>query len=108
MEGCPVASGGFDLAAFVRASCERQGVPVLVSDAGIVGQVSALLGGGAGGAARRTPGAPRPTSSEAPDDLDSVRIEHSAAQGWGDDHSIDNGRNDGGLAGEGDAFPLGA
>jgi hypothetical protein len=35
-----------ELAEWVRASCEAQGVAVFVTDAGVVARVSALLGGG--------------------------------------------------------------
>lgn len=46
-----------ELAEFVEASCRRQGVPVKVEDAGVVGRVAALLLGGEAG----TGDSPAPT-----------------------------------------------
>lgn len=38
--------------AWVKASCEAQGVPVKVEDSRVLREVGVLLGGGAGGGAR--------------------------------------------------------
>lgn len=89
-----------ELAAFVTRSCERQGVAVFVTDARVVGDVVALLGGGRGGGeAKPAPALPAP--SELPDDLDSVGVELSGPRRSGsDDGVVHDGSDDGGLAGE--------
>lgn len=98
---------GEALAAWVEASCEAQGVPVKVTDAGAVDRVVVLLGGGVGG--RAQPALPAPAASELPDDGNSVGVEFSGARGpRADDHSVNDGVHDGGLAGEVERFPLGA
>lgn len=99
MIGCPVDRPPFDLAAFVAASCERQGVPVKVSDSVVVGRVAALLGAGRGGGGAK-PAPAAPARSELPHDLDSVRVERSGTGSAGaDDDLIDDRPDDGGLAG---------
>ena len=89
-----------ELAEFVARSCERQGVPVKVTDAVVVGRVAALLGAGTdGGGAKPAPAAPAP--SELPDDLDTVRVEAAGTRGTrSDDGMVNEGGDDGGLAGE--------
>jgi hypothetical protein len=58
---------GEQLAAWVVASCERQGVPVKVTDSVVVSQVTVLLGGRADGivseCAWRKPAGRPPTQS---------------------------------------------
>jgi len=89
---------GDELAAFVTRSCERQGVPVFVTDAAVLARVTALLGAG--------PPAPpkaggRPAPSKTPHQLDPVRIERTSARGTGsDDGVIEDRRHDRRLAGE--------
>lgn len=89
-----------ELATFVRRSCERQGVPEFVTDAGVIAGVVVLLGGGtAGGAAKPAPA--RPAASEPPDGGDSVRVEASGVGRAGSDHGvIEHSGDDGGLSGE--------
>ena len=48
-----------ELAAFVKRSCEAQGVPLKVTDARVIDDVAALLAAGTGGAWRQ-PGHARP------------------------------------------------
>jgi len=94
-----------ELAEFVARSCERQGVPVKVTDAAVVGRMAALLGAGAdGGGAKPAPAAP--ARSELPDDLDAVRVEHSGAGCAGTDHGmVDDRADDGRLAGQVEVRP---
>ena len=89
-----------DLAEFVRRSCERQGVPEFVTDAGVIaGVVVLLVGGTAGGEAKPAPA--RPAASEPPDGGDSVWVEASGVGGAGsDDGVVEHGGHDGGLSGE--------
>ena len=68
----------FDLSAFVAASCERQGVPVKITDPLVHGRVALLLSGRAvRGAAERLPD--RRAGSESPDQLDAVGVEAPAS-----------------------------
>lgn len=98
---------GEALAAWVAASCERQGVPLRVADAGVVRRVAVLLGGARPDAGEARTG--RAPPSELPDDLDSVGVERASTRRAGaDDHSVHYGGDDGGLAGEVERFPLGA
>lgn len=89
---------GDDLAEFVTRSCERQGVPVFVTDAAVLGRVSALLGAG--------PPAPpkaggRPATSKTPDQFDPVRVELASPRAAGSDHGVIEDRSDDrSLAGE--------
>ena len=65
---------GFDLAGFVALSCARSGVPVKVTDPGVVRDVVTLLSGsgvGHGGAV------PTQARSDPPDRVDSVRVEEA-------------------------------
>src|SRR5690242_14400555 len=88
-----------ELAAWVPASCARQGLPVKVTDAGVVKAVAMLLqtGAEAGHARRRAPtGAPL---LQAPDNVGTVGIEASAAMNARvDDRMIEHGRNNGDLS----------
>lgn len=69
------------------ASCDLQGVPVVVSDAGIVGRVGVLLGGrGAAGASRSGDRSAR--RSAAPAGNDSARIDRPGAGGSGLDGGV--------------------
>ena len=89
-----------EVAAFVEASCRRQGVPVKVTDAAVVGRVSALLRGGPPGSGRSPERTDRPRS-ESPDGIDPGRVESSGSGGAGSDHDVVEDRfDDGGLAGE--------
>lgn len=99
---------GEALAAFVTRSCEAQGVPVRLADAGVVGRVVVLLGGDPPARAAK-PSADGSPPSELPRDLDSVGVELSGARGPGPDHDVINdGGDDGGLAGEVEVGPSAA
>lgn len=88
-----------DLAAFVEASCLRQGVPVRVTDAAVVARVVALLGVGVAG--RKRSGTAAPAASELPDEFDAVGVEASSTGGAGSDYGVvEDGSDDGGLAGQ--------
>lgn len=94
----------FDLAEFVAASCEAQGVAVFVTDAAVVARVAALLGGGVPGGGRQ-PAPDTPPVSELPHDRHAVGVEAGASSAGSDDSVIDQGTNDGGLAGEAQVGP---
>jgi hypothetical protein len=84
--------------AWVEASCVSQGLPVHVTDLGILGQVAGLLGAGPG-ASR---GAPRRSApgSGAPDGREPCGVEAVVATaGGGDGDVVDDGGDDGVLAG---------
>ena len=91
------------VADWVRASCAAQGLPVLVTDPGVLSVVAVLLTGRAapGGPQRFCAGPPgRPTGSEPPHGLDPVRVHAPGPGGSGsDDDVIDHGTHDLGLAG---------
>lgn len=76
---------GEDLAAFVVRSCEAQGVPVFVTDAAVLARVCALVGTAPPAPAAGGRTAP---ASQAPHQLDTVRVE--AASSWvpGPDHGV--------------------
>lgn len=83
---------------WVEASCASQGLPVLLADLGILGQVAGLLGAGPGAsrvAPRRTP-----TGSGAPDGCEPVGVEAVvAASGGGNQEVVKDGCDDRVLAG---------
>ena len=91
------------VAAWVQASCDAQGVPVLVTDAGVVADVAVLLTGRAapGGPQRFCAGPPgRPPVSEPPDGGHSVVVHAAGSWATGsDDGMIHHGGHDLGLAG---------
>ena len=94
-----------ELAAFVRRSCAAQGVEVFVTDAGVMDRVGALLGAATAGSGHSAAegGA---VSSESPDDLGPVGVEGLGTGGSGSDHDVVNdGGDDGGLAGEVEVRP---
>lgn len=104
MNGCPVDRPGFDLAAWVAASCARHGVPVKVTDAGVISDVVVLVGSG-GGRPQAERGA-RPAPSEPPDDVDSVRVELSGPTlAGGDVGVVDDRRDDGGSDSQTEVVP---
>lgn len=91
---------GDDLAVFVARSCAAQGVPVRLSDAGVVRRVVALLGGDPPAKAAEPPADGAPLS-ELPDDVDSVGVELPSAGFARSDHDVVNdSRHDRSLAGE--------
>ena len=91
------------IAAWVTASCAGQGVPVLVTDPGVLSGVVVLLTGRAApeGPQRVCAGPPgRPAGSESPHGLDPGRVHASGPWASGsDDDVVDNGAHDLGLAG---------
>lgn len=99
-----------ELAAWVEASCVAQGVGVKVSDPAVVRAVCALLSTGAAGpkAPQRRRGPPS-GASEAPEGSNPGRVEAlSARDAWSDDGVVEDGGDDGGLAGEVEPGPLGS
>lgn len=83
---------GDELAAFVARSCAAQGVPVRVSDAGVVVRVVTLLGAGPPAPdlrAGRTAGPSQP-----PNDADSVRVQTTGTRDSGSDHHVVHDRSD--------------
>lgn len=89
------------LRAWVAASCEAQGLEVLVSDPGVVARVGVLLGGRE--AARRPPagGEHGFRQSQSPGGQNSARVESSASGvGGGDGRVVQHGADDGGLPGQ--------
>lgn len=97
------------LAAWVAASCERQGLPVKVTDTRVVGQVASLLSEGRarpGRQAQRRQAAP-PPDSQPPDRADSCRVERVAA-GRFDHGVVEHSGHDGVLPAEVQIRPLSA
>jgi len=92
------------VAAWVEASCADQGLSARLEDRLVVANVCSLLGGGVGvraAQAERPPAPPRPGSG-APDGLHPGGVQSLAAGngGGGDDQVVDDGLDDGDLAGE--------
>lgn len=98
-----------EVASWVAASCAAQGVPIKVSDPGVVRRVGALLGGmpdGARGRKRSGTRGPGGARSVAPHDFDSGWVHGLGSGGAGcDDDVVDKGSDDGVLAGEVEASP---
>lgn len=102
-----VVMSGFDLAAFVEASCRRSGVPVKVSDSVVRDRVALLLSGRAVRGDAPASRGRRP--SDPPDQVDPVRIEDGTAfVGAGDHSMVQHGFDDGVLPGEVEVGPLSA
>ena len=85
---------------WVNASCIAQGVPLLVTDIGVVTRVCALLGAGSAGDGRRMRRRdPATGPSEGPDGDDSIRVEGVDPLSARQDGDVgDDGLDDGGLA----------
>lgn len=87
-----------EVEAWVRGSCQRQGVPVKVTDTDVIERVIALLGRSSKDrppAAHRGRAHPR-LSSEPPGGLDAVRVETlSPLPTWSNLGMFENGANDG-------------
>ena len=99
------------VAAWVQASCARQGVPIKVTDPGVVARVAVLLGSAGGAGARKRsartypPGGP----SQSPDGHDPGRIQGSgAADPCGDDGVVQDCGDGGGLLVQVEGGPLSA
>lgn len=100
---------GAELAAWVAASCEAQGLPVKVTDSAVLRGVSVLLGGSALGGRPARSGGRRPVrgASEAPDGLNPVGVERLGSDdAWADDSVVEDGGDDGVLSGEVEPGPL--
>jgi len=96
---------GFDLAGFVRASCERSGVPVKVADVLVTAQVASLLTGRPSRVSEADPGGQ--TGSDAPNQIDALRLEGPAADLGGCDHGmVEHGAHDCVLTVEAEFGPL--
>lgn len=98
-----------DLAAWVIASCQVQGVPVKVTDIGIVRGISALLGASAPGGRPARSGGRRPVrESETPDRLHAAGVERPGSGGAGtNDGVVQDGGDDGVLTVEVEIAPSG-
>jgi hypothetical protein len=85
---------------WVNASCLAQGLPLLVTDAGVIARVCALVSGRTQGPERRQRRRdPAPDRLQAPDGDDSGRVEGVDATGAGQDgDEVDYGLDDGGLS----------
>jgi hypothetical protein len=100
-----------ELAAWVAASCQAQGVPVKVSEARTVEQVRVLLTGQAGRTApARTRGRSGPARrSQPPYRPDTSRVESlSAAGSRSDDRVVEHGPHDRRLPGQVQSGPRSA
>ena len=84
---------GFDVAAWVAASCEAQGVPVKVTDVRVVARVAVLFGAPA-------------AASEPPDRLHPGGVEGVAAGTAGDHRVVEDRGDDGMTAVETEALPV--
>ena len=98
------------LASWVAASCAAQGVPVKVTDLGVLSRVGVLLGvrvgapraHGAAAPSTRAPAAP----SQPPDGLHPLGVQRSGSGGTGaDDGVVQDGGDDRSLAFEGQGRP---
>ncbi len=79
---------GAALIQWVNASCVAQGLPLLVSDAGVVAKVCTLLQGGTPGPERRQRRRDSAVAwSEAPVETDPAGVEHSGTK----DSRLDDG-----------------
>lgn len=100
-----------ELAAWVAASCEAQGLEVKVTDAGVLRSVCVLLGTGASGQGPKRKRRRRPlnTSLQPPEGANPVGVKATGSGDAGaDDGVIENGSDDGVLAVEVEAGPLSA
>lgn len=101
-----------EIAAWVTASCQAQGVPVKVTDPAIIRHVGVLLGSAperAGAQARSARTSPLGVGSEAPLDLDAGGVKAPDSGGSRSDHGmVHQRRDDGVLPGQGEAFPRSA
>lgn len=102
---------GEDLAIWVAASCEEQGLPVKVTDPQVVRQVWVLLGASESGPrlVRQHGRGPARGVSEAPEGSYPLRVQgaRSGAPGF-DDRMVQDGGDDGVLPGEVESGPLSA
>lgn len=108
MKAIDGGESGFDLVAFVEASCVRHGVPFKILDAGVHRDVALLLSGRTVRLAvmRDTN---RRVVSESPDEVNALGVEAATTSLGGCDHSmVDHGTNDGVLAGQIEFGPLSA
>lgn len=102
---------GFDVAAWVAASCEAQGVPVKVTDPDSLRRVCALLGASESGPRPgcQTGRAPTRQGSESPERPNPLRVEGPGAGDAGfDDGMVEHGPDDGSLAVQAQVGPLSA
>lgn len=84
----PVHLDAGQVDAWLKASCDSQGVPVVVRDPGIVQQVTTLLG--------RTTVKGRRSRSQSPLGVDTADVEPATTSRSGSDgHVVDNGPDDG-------------
>ncbi len=100
---------GAEVAAWVAASCAAQGVPVKVTDTGIVRDVCVLLGGMAPGARPALQRRRRPVraTSEPPTGVDALGVEGLGSPDAGEDHGmVEDSRDDGVLTDEVQLGPL--
>ena len=98
-----------ELLAWVEASCKAQGVPVKVTDPGIVRDICALLGAGAAddGRARQRRRRPVPEALQPPEGLNPGGIDGSGSRVAGSDHGVvQDGGDDGVLADAVQSGPL--
>lgn len=96
-----------ELAAWVAASCQRHGVPLKVTDAGVVSRVAVLLSGKTAHPAASAGG--RRSGSEPPDEIHPGGINSTGSGGAGpDDGVVEQRLDDGVLAGEVEVGPLSA
>lgn len=104
--GLPPAS----VTAWLRASCERQGVPVLVRDPAVLAQVAALLGRHPVSRPRTEPNRRASRDrSQPPLGPDTVDVHGSGPRAPGsDDGVIEDGLHDGLPAVQPEGLPLGA
>jgi len=102
---------GVELAAWVEASCARQGVAVKVTDAHVVARIAVLLGSGSARSATDASAAVRlvrAERSEPPNEFDPPRVQGPGSGLARTDHGVvDYSGNDGVLACEVQLAPLG-
>ena len=110
LDASPPARPPDRLADWVAASCERHGVPVKVTDAGVIASVTALMGGRGAALGNGAPApapARRPADSETPHGIYPVPVQRTGPDGTGSDVGmVQDGDDDGVLPGQGELGPL--
>lgn len=101
---------GEALVAWVVSSCRAQGLPVKLTDGGVIERVGVLLGGKPAGPERSVSAVgPSGARSSAPHRLDSIGVDEPGSDDtWRHPGMVEDGPHDGGLSVEVEVGPLSA